>query len=211
MATKQVQLTGAGGQGLVLAGIILAEAAMRDGKNVAVAQSYGPEARLGASKAEVIISTEKIAYPQVTQPDILLCLSQEAFEKYSAAADDHVLVLIDATQVQAPAGRNTLYKLPLVRAAAEQVGNRLVANVVALGALNALTDLVSWESLRAAVERRTPQKYREQNVRALEVGRQLVQDPSPKPLPDTERGVPPSRAGKEARGLGQTHTQTKEV
>jgi 2-oxoglutarate ferredoxin oxidoreductase subunit gamma len=181
MATKQIQLTGAGGQGLVLAGIILAEAAMRDGKNVAVAQSYGPEARLGASKAEVIISTEKIAYPQVTKPDILLCLSQDAFEKYSAAVDDHVLVLIDATQVQAPAGRNT--KLPLVRAAAEQVGNRLVANVVALGALNALAELVSWESLRSSVERRTPQKYREQNLRALEVGRQLVQDPSPNPSP----------------------------
>ncbi|MCL6641810.1 MAG: 2-oxoacid:acceptor oxidoreductase family protein [Candidatus Bipolaricaulota bacterium] len=172
MATKQIQLTGAGGQGLVLAGIILAEAAMRDGKNVAVAQSYGPEARLGASKAEVIISTEKIAYPQVTQPDILLCLSQDAFDKYFS--DAQVLVVVDATQVQAPAESRNIYKLPLVRAAAEQVGNRLVANVVALGALNALAELVSWEGLRASVERRTPQKYREQNLRALEVGRHLA-------------------------------------
>jgi 2-oxoglutarate ferredoxin oxidoreductase subunit gamma len=172
MTTKQIQLTGAGGQGLVLAGIILAEAAMRDGKNVAVAQSYGPEARLGASKAEVIISTEKIAYPQVAQPDILLCLSQDAFEKYFS--DAHALVVVDATQVQAPGASKNIYKLPLVRAAAEQVGTKVVANVVALGALNALTGLVSWESLRTSVERRTPQQYREQNLRALEVGRQLA-------------------------------------
>ncbi|MFN4217737.1 MAG: 2-oxoacid:acceptor oxidoreductase family protein [Candidatus Bipolaricaulia bacterium] len=176
MAVKQIQLSGAGGQGLVLAGIILAEAAMRDGKNVAVAQSYGPEARLGASKAEVIVSTEKIAYPQVTQPDILLCLSQDAFDKYFAAVNEHTLVLIDSTQVQAPSGGgDNIYKLPFVRAAIEQVGNKLVANIVALGALNALTGLVSWESLRKAVEQRAPAKFREQNVRALEVGRHLIQ------------------------------------
>ncbi|MCX8103377.1 MAG: 2-oxoacid:acceptor oxidoreductase family protein [Candidatus Bipolaricaulota bacterium] len=177
MATKQIQLTGAGGQGLVLAGIILAEAAMRDGKNVAVAQSYGPEARLGASKAEVIISSEKIAYPQVTQPDVLLCLSQDAFDKYFSAVNDRALVLIDATHVQAPTlGRNNIYRLPLVRAAAEQVGTKLVANVVALGALNALAGLVSWESLQKAVEQRTPAKFRAQNLRALEVGRRLVEN-----------------------------------
>ena len=177
MAVKQIQLSGAGGQGLVLAGIILAEAAMRDGRNVAVAQSYGPEARLGASKAEVIISTEKIAYPQVTQPDILLCLSQDAFDKYSAAVNEHTLIFIDSTHVQAPSGeRDNIYKLPFVRAALEHLGNKLVANIVALGALNALTGLVSWESLQKAVEQRTPAKFRDTNVRALEVGRQLAQN-----------------------------------
>lgn len=174
MATKQIQLSGSGGQGLVLAGIILAEAAMRDGKNVAVAQSYGPEARLGASKAEVIISTEKIAYPQVTKPDILLCLSQDAFDKYFPAMNDHGLIVVDSAQVQAPS-LTAIHKLPLVRTAVEHVGNKVVANVVALGALNALAELVSWESLHKAVERRTPAKFREQNLRALEIGRQLVQ------------------------------------
>ncbi len=175
MAVKQIQLSGAGGQGLVLAGIILAEAAMRDGKNVAVAQSYGPEARLGASKAEVIISTEKIAYPQVTQPDVLLCLSQDAFDKYFAAVDEHTLVLVDSTHVQVPSvERDNIYKLPFVRSAVEHVGNKLVANIVALGALNALAELVSWESLHRAVEQRTPAKFREQNLRALDVGHQLA-------------------------------------
>ncbi len=174
MATKQIQLTGAGGQGLVLAGIILAEAAMRDGKNVAVAQSYGPEARLGASKAEVIISTEKIAYPQVTQPDLLLCLSQDAFDRYFPAVDEHVLVLIDSMQVHVPSSmKNNVRTLPLLRSAVEHVGTKLVANVIALGALNALAELVSWSNLQEAVARRTPD--RAQNLRALEIGRQLAQ------------------------------------
>lgn len=176
MATKQIQLSGAGGQGLILAGIILAEAAMRDGKNVAVAQSYGPEARLGASKAEVIISTEKIAYPQVTRPDILLCLSQDAFDKYFPAVDKHALVVIDSTHVHVKTqGKDNIVQLPLLRAALEHVGNKLVTNIVALGALNALTGLVSWENLHKAVAQRTPAKFRDQNLRALEVGRQLAQ------------------------------------
>jgi 2-oxoglutarate ferredoxin oxidoreductase subunit gamma len=175
MATKQIQLTGAGGQGLVLAGIILAEAAMRDGKNVAVAQSYGPEARLGASKSDVIISTEKIAYPQVIKPDILLCLSQDAFDKYSPAVDSQALIVVDSTHVNVQ-GRNTAVQLPLSRAAVEQVGNKLVTNMVALGALNALAHLVSWENLQKAAALRTPPKYRDQNLHALEVGRRLAQE-----------------------------------
>jgi len=174
MAIKQIQLSGAGGQGLVLAGIVLAEAAMRDGKNVAVAQSYGPEARLGASKSDVIISTEKIAYPQVVKPDVLLCLSQEAFDKYFPVVDSQALIVVDSTQVNVQGGNNVV-KLPLSRAAVEQVGSKLVTNIIALGALNALADLVSWENLQRAVALRTPTKYRDQNLRALEVGRDLVQ------------------------------------
>ncbi len=174
MATKQIELTGAGGQGLVLAGIILAEAAMRDGKNVVVAQSYGPEARLGASKSDVIISTEKIAYPQVVKPDVLLCLSQDAFDKYFPVVDSQALIVVDSTQVNVQGGNNVV-KLPLSRAAVEQVGNKLVTNIVALGALNALASLVSWENLQRAVALRTPAKYRDQNLHALEVGRDLVE------------------------------------
>lgn len=174
MATKQIQLSGAGGQGLILAGIILAEAAMRDGKNVTMAQSYGPEARLGASKAEVIISTDKIAYPQVTRPDILLCLSQDSFDKYFPAVDEHALVVIDSTQVHVKTYKDNIVGLPLLRAALEHVGNKLVTNIVALGALNALVGLVSWENLHRAVAQRTPAKFRDQNLRALEVGRQLA-------------------------------------
>ncbi len=178
MPTRQIRLTGAGGQGLVLAGIILAEAAMRAGYNVAVAQSYGPEARLGASRAEVIISTEKIAYPQIDQPDFLLSLSQEAFDKYIAGLGEEALVLVDAGQVLIATNglRARVVALPLQETAIEQIGSKLVTNVVALGALNALAGLVSGEDLAAAVAERTPQKYRAQNLKALDIGRALAQN-----------------------------------
>ncbi|MCS6902737.1 MAG: 2-oxoacid:acceptor oxidoreductase family protein [Candidatus Bipolaricaulota bacterium] len=182
MSTRQIRLTGAGGQGLVLAGIILAEAAMREGYNVAVAQSYGPEARLGASRAEVIISTEKIAYPQVDRPDLLLCLTQEAYDKYISNVGERALVLVDSGQVLVPNSNHLKPKviaLPLQRAAMEQIGSKLVTNVVALGALNALAGIVSWEHLAAAVAERTPQKYRAQNLKALDVGRALTGTASP--------------------------------
>lgn len=177
MPTQQIRLTGAGGQGLVLAGIILAEAAMRAGYNVAVAQSYGPEARLGASRAEVIISTEKIAYPQIDRPDLLLCLSQDAFDKYISGLGEQAIVLVDSGQVLISTNglRAQVVALPLQQAA-EQIGSKLVTNVVALGALNALAGLVSWEHLSAAVAERTPQKYRAQNLKALDVGRALAQN-----------------------------------
>ncbi|MCS6936569.1 MAG: 2-oxoacid:acceptor oxidoreductase family protein [Candidatus Bipolaricaulota bacterium] len=176
MSTRQIRLSGAGGQGLVLAGIILAEAAMRAGYNVAVAQSYGPEARLGASRAEVIISTEKIAYPQVDKPDVLLCLSQEAFDKYLVGLGEEALVLVDSSQVLISTNHRKpkIIALPLQRAAMEQVGSKLVTNVVALGALNALAGIVSWEHLATAVAARTPSKYRDQNLKALDVGRALA-------------------------------------
>lgn len=184
MSTQQIRLTGAGGQGLVLAGIILAEAAMHAGYNVAVAQSYGPEARLGASRAEVIISTEKIAYPQIDRPDLLLCLSQEAFDKYIAGLGEQAIVLADSSQVLISTNhlKPKIIALPLQQAAIEQIGSKLVTNVVALGALNALARLVSWEHLSAAVAERTPQKYRAQNLKALDVGRALAQNAKePKP------------------------------
>ncbi|MCI2430908.1 2-oxoacid:acceptor oxidoreductase family protein [Candidatus Acetothermia bacterium] len=177
MSTQQIRLTGAGGQGLVLAGIILAEAAMREGYNVAVAQSYGPEARLGASRAEVIISTQKIAYPQIDQPDLLLCLTQEAYDKYISNLGEQALVLADSSQVLIATNhlKPKIIALPLQQAAIEQIGSKLVTNVVALGALNALAQLVSWEHLAAVVVERTPQKYRAQNLKALEIGCALTQ------------------------------------
>lgn len=181
MPTKQIRLSGAGGQGLVFAGIILAEAAMRAGYNVAVAQSYGPEARLGASRAEVIISTGKIAYPQIDRPDLLLSLSQEAFDRYISGLEEQAIVLVDSGQVLISTNglRAQIAALPLQQAA-EQIGSKLVTNVVALGALNALAGLVSWEHLSAAVAERTPPKYRAQNLKALDVGRALAQK-APKP------------------------------
>ncbi len=179
----EIRLSGAGGQGLITAGIILAEAAMHSGKHVVQTQSYGPEARLGASKAELIISSHKIACPQVTNPDILVCLSQDAYDRYGATmfrtdsqkSQDRV-VLLDATNIEfeATVGRSEVYALPITETAS-QLGNKQVANVVALGALNALTHLVPWRCLQQAVRQRVPARFRELNEQALSAGRQLIE------------------------------------
>src|SRR5665647_501001 len=97
---KQIVLTGTGGQGLILAGIILAEAAVLDGKQAIQTQSYGPEARGGASRAEVIISDEPIDYPKVQKADTLLAMSQEAFNKYGGSIGAEGILVVDTTFVR---------------------------------------------------------------------------------------------------------------
>jgi len=171
----EIRLSGSGGQGLITAGVILAEAALLDGLNVVQTQSYGPEARLGASRSEVIISKGKIAYPQVTKPDVLLCLSQDAFEKYLPQINSDTVVIVDSTNIECEALSKEveIHPLPITETAA-QVGSKVVANVVALGAMNALLELVSPESLREAVIKRVPQRFRKLNEKALSAGEALI-------------------------------------
>lgn len=172
--TIQIRLSGSGGQGLITAGVILAEAAVLDGKYVVQTQSYGPEARLGSSKAEVIVSDEEIAYPQVAVPDILICLSEEAAVKYGGEADEQTLIVLDSSHVEKaspPVGR--VVRVPIT-ASAEAIGAKMAANVVALGLVNALAPIVSPESLRQAIAHRVPEKFRELNLKALEVAGTLA-------------------------------------
>ena len=96
----EIRLAGMGGQGMILAGIILADAAFRDGKNAVQTQSYGPEARGGASRSEIVISNQEIDYPEVIQADILLCMSQEACDKYYGNLEKNGLLIVDASHVR---------------------------------------------------------------------------------------------------------------
>jgi 2-oxoglutarate ferredoxin oxidoreductase subunit gamma len=165
----EIRLAGSGGQGLILAGIILAEAAgVYDGKFVCQTQSYGPEARGGASKAEVVISDAEIDYPKAIQPDVLLALNQKSLEAFSSDLKPGGLLLVDADLVsEAPASR--VLALPFTRIARE-LGRAMAANIVALGALAQLTGAVSLESLTAAVLARVPKGTEDLNRRALAAG-----------------------------------------
>ena len=169
----QVRLGGSGGQGLITAGVILAEAAMLDGLNVVQTQTYGPEARLGSSKAEVIISRGVIAYPEVTVPDVLLCMSVEAAKKYGPKVRPDTTVIFDSsnigTDVTCP---GHIHRLAITHAAT-QLGSKVVANTVALCAMNAIAGMVSRESLRKAVLARVPARFRDLNERAAAAGEQL--------------------------------------
>ena len=174
---KQIVLTGTGGQGLILAGIILAEAAVLDGKQAIQTQSYGPEARGGASRAEVLISDEAIDYPKVLKADTLLAMSQEAFNKYA----DHIgaggSLVVDSTYVrELKETKAKLIALPITRAAKEQLGRDMFANIIALGAIVGLTETVSRESLVAAVLARVPKGTEDKNRQAIDIGFQLARE-----------------------------------
>jgi len=170
----EIRLAGTGGQGVILAGILLAEAAVRDGLNVVQTQSYGPEARGGASRAEVIISDKEILYPKVIEADIMLCLSQEACDRYSGRLRKDGLLIIDDDLVRR-APTTFAARVAMTKLAEKISGNCLAANVVGLGVLAGLTGVVSRESLEDAVQERAPKGTAEMNLKALEAGYEAAQ------------------------------------
>ena len=173
----EVRLSGEGGQGLILAGIILAEAAIGDGRNAVQTQAYGPESRGGASRSDIVISDGEIDYPKATRLDLLLALTQEGCDKYVRDVAPGGLVIVDRDTVSAvPPGRYTVVALPILAAAKERAGRALVANIVSLGAIAALAKVVSPSALERAVLARVPRGTEELNRRALEVGRALVRE-----------------------------------
>lgn len=157
----------------MLAGKLLAEAAgVFDGKNVVQTQSYGPEARGGKSKTDVVISDREIDYPKATKVDVLLAMSQVSLDEYSASLKDGGLLVVDSYLVES-ADRNVI-GIPFTMLAIEECGRMLFANVVAMGALTELTGVVKWESLCRAVLARVPKGTEEINERALDVGREAA-------------------------------------
>lgn len=167
----EIRLSGSGGQGLILAGIILAEAAsIFEGKEAVQTQSYGPESRGGASKSEVVISGTEIDYPKVTSPDMLLAMTQEACNKYIGDLKESGTAILDSFFVEnAPKSPNVV-AIPLTTIAKETTGKTIVANIVALGAIVALSGVVSKEAIEKAVLARVPKGTEEMNLKALNAG-----------------------------------------
>ena len=172
---KEICLSGSGGQGLILAGIILAEAAgIHDGFEVAQTQSYGPEARGGASRSEVVISDEKIDYPKIIKSDILLALTQKACYKYIENLKEDGILLVDSTDVtKIPPFKGRVYQHPITEDAIKVLGNQLVANIISLGILVLISEIVSKEALKQALQTRIPERIRDLNKKALEYGFQI--------------------------------------
>ena len=166
----EVLLSGSGGQGIIMAAIILAEAAgVYDEKYVCQSQSYGPEARGGTSKAEVVISNQVIDYPKAIKPDLLLTMNQEACNTYSPDLKTEGLLVVDSTLVhQIPAHR--VFAIPFTQIARKDIGKEMVANIVALGAVGVLSKTVSLKSLEKALMARVPKGTDEINRKALKTG-----------------------------------------
>jgi len=168
----EIRFSGAGGQGLITAGIILAEAAsIIEGKFAVQSQSYGPEARGGASKSEVIISDNPIDYMKATVVDACLAMTQEAADKYANGIKPGGLLLLDSDFVKKdPVGDFKIVKIPITRTAKEDLGREIVANVVALGAMIAMTGVVSREAGEKAVLAKDPEAFIDLNKKAYSLG-----------------------------------------
>ncbi|MFZ5825477.1 MAG: 2-oxoacid:acceptor oxidoreductase family protein [Bacillota bacterium] len=172
----EIRLAGSGGQGLILGGIVLAEAAgLYDGKHVVQSQVYGPESRGGASRADVIVSEDPVDYPKATTPDVLLVMSQEAYAKFGKQVKAGGLLLYDSDQVEPAAGNARAVGLPLTRVAREEIGRTITANMVALGAVAALTGVVSRPALETAAANRAPKGTKEINLAAIRKGYDLAE------------------------------------
>lgn len=171
----EVRLSGSGGQGIILASVVLAEAvAVYEGMQVCQSQSYGPEARGGRCKAEVVISDREIDYPKVIQLDLLLAMTQEACDAYFFDFKPNGLLLVDSTFVeQLPTSR--AIALPFTRIARDRIGHEMTANMVALGAIAVVCPLVKVKNMEAALLARAPAGTRELNRKAFAAGVRAAQ------------------------------------
>ncbi len=167
---QEIRLAGFGGQGIILAGYVLGKAAtLYDGKEAVLTQSYGPEARGGTCAAELVISDQPIGYPLVTQPDFVVCMSQESFNKYGSAIVAGAKAIVDADLVEVPGSSAWLHQIPATRLA-QELGNRIVANMVMLGFVCAVTQVASRAALEEALRTTVRPRVVELNLRAFAQG-----------------------------------------
>ena len=174
MERIEIRLAGTGGQGVILASIILAEAAVNAGRYACQTQSYGPEARGGACKAEAIISDSKISYPEVSDPGFVLVLTRKAAEKYVRNLKDDAIVVVDSrVEIPEEAENYKVYHLPILDTAEYKVGKAVTANIVAVGVINRILGICSYEELVETVRNRIPKGTEEFNLKALKAGNEM--------------------------------------
>ncbi len=177
-----IRIAGFGGQGIILAGIVIGKAAaLHDNLFAVQTQSYGPEARGGASKTEVVISDQEIDYPKVQKPDIFVAMSHEALVAYLDDLRNGGTLIVDPDLIK---GEEVLsfvkdhnikfYKAPVTRTAEEKIGIRIVANIVMIGAITRITHVISEDAARKAVAESVPPGTEDKNLAAFEAGAELA-------------------------------------
>jgi 2-oxoglutarate ferredoxin oxidoreductase subunit gamma len=177
MEKCRIVFSGSGGQGVVTASIILAEAAViHENLNAVQSQTYGPEARGGATRSDVIISDSDINYPKVIQPNVLICLTQQAYEKFYPILRPGGLLVSDSRFVKLHRKVDGLQKeLPMYHTVMDKIGKPIVFNICMLGVVIVLADLVKPESIMRVLETRIPQNFLEMNRTALDLGMQMAE------------------------------------
>ena len=172
MSTKtEIRIGGSGGQGVVLAAQVLGKAAVLDGKNALQTQAYGAEARGSLAKSEVIISDNKIGFPAVRKCDILVAMNQESLNAFLKDLKETGTLIVDSTNVTTiPETKAKVYKVPVTETAKKTFGDNMYANMVMLGALIKINDLVSKQAIEKAIRENVSEKTVETNIRAFRKG-----------------------------------------
>lgn len=169
----EIILAGIGGQGLILAGKILGEAAVIDGKNAVQTQSYGIASRGGFSKAEVVISEKDIAYPEVMEPDVVLALSQQAFDMYKDTIGKECLLIYDSDSIEKKSMVGNAEGYPITSTAVN-LNNLKIINMIALGIIIKRVSPVSLKAIEISLKKNSPEKFVDINIKAFQTGFSMV-------------------------------------
>ena len=167
---EEIRLSGYGGQGIILAGHIIGQAAsIFEHKYATYIRDYGPEARGGACRADVVISDEEVIYPYISTPSVLVAMSQQAYDKYHIENHEDALVVIDEDLVKPVPDKHRVLAIP-ARRIAEELGGVMVANIVMLGFLTTVTDIATADSMKRSLLAAVPKGTEELNIEAFEKG-----------------------------------------
>jgi 2-oxoglutarate ferredoxin oxidoreductase subunit gamma len=172
LAMTEIRFSGFGGQGIIRCGLISGKAlSLFDNKHATMTQSFGPEARGSACSSQLVVSVDRVLYPYITSPEILVSMSQEAYDKYEPELREDGVLLIDKdlVKLKPPRGKIKSYSIPSTRFA-EELGNRITANLVMLGFFTAITRIVSPEAMKKALPGLVPERFLELNKRAFDKG-----------------------------------------
>jgi 2-oxoglutarate ferredoxin oxidoreductase subunit gamma len=168
----EIRFSGFGGQGIIRCGLITGKAlSLFDNKHATMTQSFGPEARGSACSSQLVVSADRVLYPYITIPEILVSMSQEAYDKYEPDLRDDGILIIDTDLVKPKPvrGKVQMYAIPSTRFA-EELGNRIIANLVMLGFFTAVTDVVSPEAMKKALPGLVPGRFLDLNIKAFDKG-----------------------------------------
>jgi len=168
----EIRFSGFGGQGIIRCGLITGKAlSLFDNKHATLTQSFGPEARGSACSSQLVVSADRVLYPYITIPEILVSMSQEAYDKYEPELREDGILIIDKdlVKIKSTRGKTKLYSVPSTRFA-EELGNRIIANLVMLGFFTAVTQLASPEAMKKALPGLVPDRFLDLNIKAFDKG-----------------------------------------
>ncbi len=168
----EIRFSGFGGQGIIRCGLITGKAlAIYDNKHATMTQSFGPEARGSACSSQLVVSDDRVLYPYIGAPEILISMSQEAYDKYEPELRPDGIMIIDKDLVKTRPlrGKIKIYAIPSTRFA-EELGNRIIANLVMLGFFTAITEVVTSEAMKKALPGLVPDRFLDLNIRAFDKG-----------------------------------------